>query len=558
MRRRRSDPLKVERSRAAARAPAVAAVLLLAACGGGDTGGGEEPPGADVPESERYGGTAVIGTLSDVTTVNPLVTPDYMSAQVQRHVLFAPLVRLDPDLTPRPHLARSWELGADSSEIVFHLRSDVSWHDGEPVTAGDVAFTFRRATDPDVPFPNRDYFDGWSSPEVVDDTTIRFALEPSADFLFGWGQTPVIPEHVLGDVPAAELQAHPFGTSAPVGNGPFRFVEHREGDRWVFEAVEDFPEELGGRPHLDRLVIRVVPDASTLTAELRRGEVDLALQLPPRSLAGLERAEDVRVETFAFPRYAFVAWNTRRTPFDDVRVRRALTMSLNRREILEAAREGLGSVATGPLGPWHWAYDTAWRPLPHAVDSARVLLEAAGWRDADGDGVREKDGEDLAFELLTVSAPSVYQDVAVMAQADLAEAGVSMEIRTMEGGALSGTVTNPAREFDAFLLSWQPDLSVDERQFWACDRRDRPFQFSGWCDPVLDAVMDSVPMALPRDRRLSLLRRYHETVAEAQPFTFLFYEHGADGVRRQLRGVRPGPIGELVGVGRWWLLPGAR
>lgn len=532
--------------------------LSLAACGGGDAGGPDEASGPDVPETERYGGTLVIGALSDVPTVNPLLTPDYMSAQVQRYVLFAPLLRAAPDLTPLPHVARSWELSADSTEIVFHLRSDVSWHDGEPVTAEDVAFTYRRAVDPDVPFPNRDYFDGWSAPEVVDDTTVRFRLELTADFLYGWAQTPLIPEHVLGDVPPAELASHPFGTSAPVGNGPFRFVEHSEGDRWIFEAVEDFPEALGGRAYVDRLVVRVVPDASTLAAELRRGDVDITFQYPPRGLAALEEAEGVRVVRFALPRYAFIAWNTRRTPFDARRVRRALTMALDRREILAAAREGLGSVATGPLGPWHWAYDTTWSPLPHAADSARALLEAAGWTDADGDGVRERDGEDLAFDLLTVSSPGMYRDIAVMAQANLAEVGASMRVRTMEGGALSATVVNPAREFDAFLLSWQPDMSVDERQFWACDRRERPFHFSGWCDPELDAVMDSVPMALPRERRRELLRRYHEAVAAAQPFTFLFYETVADGVRRELRGVASDPRGELSSVAQWWLLPEGR
>lgn len=558
MRRRPIEALDPAGGRVLPFAAALAAALLLASCGGEEAGPADDATAVDVPEEERYGGTAVIGALSDVPTVNPLVTADYMSAQVQRWVLFAPLVRVDADLTPRPHLARSWELSADSSEIVFRLRPDVSWHDGEPVTADDVAFTFRRATDPDVAFPNRDYFDGWEEAEVVDDTTVRFTLRPTADVLFGWSQTPVVPEHVLGDVPPSELSSHPFGTSAPVGNGPFRFVERQAGDRWIFEANEDFPEALGGRPYLDRLVIRVVPDASTLAAELRRGEVHLAVQLPPRSVTGLEGIEGLRIETFPFPRYAFIGWNTRRSPFDDGRVRRALTMALDRQQILDAAREGLGSVATGPLGPWHWAYDSAWAPLPHAADSARALLEAAGWTDADGDGVRESGGEELAFDLLTTSSPQTYQDVAVMAQSDLDEVGVSVSVRTMEGAALAGTVTDPGREFDAFLLSWQPDLSVDERHFWACDRMDRPFQFSGWCDPGLDAIMDSVPMALPRETRRDLLRRYHERVAEAQPFTFMFYEDGADGVRRELRNVEPGPRGELVGVDRWWLLPGVR
>jgi len=535
-------------------------VLLVAtawACGGGESAGGAGSA-ASVPDSARYGGTVVIAGRADLPGVNPLVPPpDYMAAQFERYVLFMPLVQLGPNFEPLPWLARSWDASDDSTRIVFHLRDDVKWQDGQPVTAADVAFTFRKAKDPDVPFPNRAYFDRWDSVRVVDAHTVRFWLRPYSQFMYAWSQVPIVPEHVLGDVPDSALATAPFGTTSPVGDGPFRFLSHAEGDRWVFEANPDFPAELGGRPKVDRLVYRVIPDEATSLAELRSGDVQLYLDLPPDQVEDVRGDSALRVLSFPSTSYAFVAWNTRHSPFSDPRVRRALTMAMNRGEILRAVRHGLGSVATGPLGPWHWAYDTAWRPLPYAPDSARALLAAAGWKDTDGDGVLDRGGKPFRFELLT--APSqVRRDISVMLQSDLAKVGVALEPRARDFAALAQAIQSPRRPYDAFLLSWSEDLVIDDRDYWSCGHLDDPLQFSGWCDAALDSVMDSIPAALDRARKRRLLRRYAEMVERAQPYTFLFNEDRAAGLRRSLRGAEMDVRGELRTAASWWLLPRSR
>lgn len=528
--------------------------LLVAACGGeaGDPAAGEE-----AGTEPRYGGTAVVAGTGDVGTVNPFVLNDYLGGQLARHALFTPLFRLDEELEARPWLASGWETNDDTTRITVRLHEGVRWHDGEPVTAGDVAFTFRRVKDPDVGSPAQPYFSAWESVEVVDRHTLRFRVRPVAGLFFGWTLVPVAPEHVLGDVPPGELAGHAFGSSAPVGSGPFRFVRREAGDRWVLEANPDFPEELGGRPYLDRLVYRVVPDESTLLAELRAGEVDFYLKALPSQAGAIRGGDGLRLAVFPFPGYGFVAWNTRRAPFGDAALRRALTLGIDRRAIVDAVLEGFGRPATGPIGPWHWAYDTTWRPLPFDPDSSRALLEAAGWRDADGDGVRERDGRELRFRLL---APDnrLRRDMAVMIQEQLAEVGVAVEPRPRGFPTLAAAVTGPERDFDAALLALQPDLVVDQRSLWACDRGAQPFHISGWCDPALDAVMDSLVSAREREPRARLLRRMNELVYGAQPFTFLYFEDRVDGLRRRLRGVEMDARGELISVREWWIDPGAR
>ena len=530
---------------------AALAVLLLAAA----ACGGEDPP--EGPPAGREGGTAVVGGLSEVPSVNPLFLTDYLGGQLAREALFLTLVELDDDMEPVPRLARSWGWSEDSTRLTFRLRENVRWHDGEPVGARDVAFTFRAVTDPDAGAPNRPYFRRWDSVEVVDEHTVRFRLEPGPSPLFGWTRVPVAPEHLLGDVPAAELSTHGFGTSEVVGSGPFRLVEHRPGDRWVLASMDSFPEALGGPPPLDRLVYRVVPDGTTLLAELQAGEVDFYLRVLPSHVDDVRSDTALRLATFPFPSYSFVAWNARRPPFDDRRVRRALTLAVDREEMVATVLEGLGEVASGPVGPWNPAHRDGWSPLPHDPDSARSLLSAAGWRDDDGDGVREKDGRPLRFDLL-VPDVGMRRDLAVMMQARLRDVGVEMRPRTREYAALASVLTGEARDFDAALVSYQPDLVVDDRDLWACDRSAAPLHLSGWCAEALDAVMDSAASAAgPGDRR-RLLRRYHRMVHRAQPFTFLYYEERAAGLRRGLRGVELDARGDLISVADWWLEPGSR
>ena len=512
----------------------------------------ERPDPSVVPEAERYGGTAVVGGLGEIQTMNGFVSRDYMTDQVQANVLFVTLLRYDRDLQPRPYLARSWEVSPDSNEVVFELRTDVLWHDGEPTTAHDVAFTFDRVKDPAVPFPNRSSFDSWEMAEVLGPHTIRFTLRPHADYLHGWAAMPIMPRHLLGDTAPEDLATHPFGTSEPVGNGPFRFSEHRPGDRWIFDSNPEFPEALGGRPYLDRLVYRVIPNETTLFAELRSGGVDMYVRLAPEFVDEVSEDPELRLAAYPFPNYSFIAWNSKRPFFSDPGVRRALTMAIDRQEIVDVVRQGLGAPAVGPIGSWHWAYDSAWKPIPYAPDSASALLESAGWSDRDEDGVRERGGVPFSFAISTNESRE-RGSIAELVQHYLAAVGVDARPRIVEHQTLIADVTSPERRFDAFLLSWSQGLVIDERDQWACDRIGRPLQFTSYCNPELDPVLDSIPRATDRAVQAALLRRYGELIAADQPFTFLYVEKRADALRRRLQGAEPDFRGELADVRSWWL-----
>ena len=537
----------------------VGLVMLLVGCGDGSGGGDLDPfDGSNVSPARRYGGTAVVGGGKDISTFNSLVSTDVVARDHQRFVLFATLLRLDENSAEQPYLARAWDVSPDSSLVTFHLRDDLFWHDGRPTTSRDVAFTFERAKDPEVPFPNRGDFDLWEEVEVLDEYTIRFHLRPHAGFLYGWSQLAIMPAHILADVPPQELINHPFGTSQPVGNGPFRFAERVPGDRWVFEANDDFPPDLGGRPYLDRLVYRVVPEDATLLAELRTGGIHMFRDMPPGMAVRLVDDPTIEVKKAVTSGYAFIAWNSKRAFFRSPVLRRAITMAIDRQSLVDAAREGMGSVATGPVGPWHWAYDSSWTALPFAPDSARAIFDAAGWIDRNGDGVRDRNGLPFRFEILT-NESSVRRDMAVMVQSNLAAVGIDARPRSQEPGSLAAAVTSPDRRYDAVLIVWVRDVGkIDDRDLWSCDRIGNPWQFTSYCNRDLDPVLDSIPITLDRDRRGELIRRYDRLVAADQPYTFLYYEIRTAGVRRSLKGVDIDIRGDWVSVIDWWILPSFR
>jgi peptide/nickel transport system substrate-binding protein len=516
-------------------------VLLLAVAG---SACGDAPP--------RRGGTVVVAAGSDLDYANPLVSVDRWTNEVLRYALFTPLVRYGPELEYEPALAESWETDGDSV-ITFHLRRDLPWHDGELTTAEDVVFTFERATDPETGFPNAGYFSRWSSAEAVDSFTVRFRLEPHPDPLAGWPFTPIVPKHALDSIPSGELRQAAFN-HRPVGNGPFRFVSHRSGDRWILEANPSYPEGLGGRPLLDRFVWRVIPENAAQATELQAGEADLVLQPRPEDVDRLAERDGIRAALVPSRDFNFVAWNGQRAPLDRAVVRRALAMGIDRQGILEGIRRGYGRLASGPIMPFHWSFSDEIRPLPFDPDSARTLLASAGIEDRDGDGVLElDDGSELAIQLKFVAASDVNRDLAEAVRADLAELGVRASTRPTEYNTLVADVTSPDRRFDAALLAWSGDFRLDLHDIFHSRALDGPYQFASYSSAVADSLLDRAGGEADRAVATPIWRRLQRVLRDDQPWTLLYYRTDPILARERVRGMDMDIRGMLVTVPDWWV-----
>jgi len=497
--------------------------------------------------------------------MNGLVSADRVARQHQMYLNLMTLVRYDHELNPVPWLAESWEFSDDGRTLTFRLRDDVRWHDGERTDAHDVAFTFRRATDPATGFPNGQYFryyeQGEGGVEVVDSFTVRFRLRPHAQIMDSWRNVSIMPEHLLGDVPPGELRQHPYGTVCPVGNGPFVFREHREDASWSFEANPAFPDELGGRPRLDRYVYRIIPEQATLLTELLTGNVDLLVSARPDQAERIREAGGLELHAAPSRSYTFVAWNTRDPRLSDPRVRRALTTGVDRREVVDAILHGFGRVANTPVPPFHWAYDSTFAGgLEHDPARARELLDRAGWTDEDGDGVRENgEGTALSITVEYNSGSQQRQDIAEIMQAQLRPLGVEIRPRAAEYGSLVQRITDPEnRDFQAVVLGFSVDFRLDDSELFHSRAADRRYGFAGLERPDVDRLLDTLPLIRNRSDAIPLWREYQRKIVEYQPFTFFYFPERLTGVRTRLRNVDPDVRGEWVGVRRWWIPPEER
>jgi len=509
---------------------------------------------------DRYGGTAVVGTIGELAGgMNGFGAAQAATSQHQMFVNLMTLIQYDEELQPVPYLARAWEVSEDETELTFHLRDDVYWHDGELTTAYDVEFTFLRATDPATGFPNPSFFQyfrqGRAGVEVVDSFTVRFSFErPHADFMDPWRTIGIMPRHLLEDVPPSELAQHPFGTVCPVGNGPFRFVSHDPGAQWIFEANPAFPDGLGGRPFLDRYVYRVIPESATLLAELLTGGVDVYVSLLPHYATRVREDPNLDMVTFPYRVVFFAGWNQRVPKLSDARVRRALTVGTNRRQILEGLREGQGVVANTGVPLTHWAFDPSLADsLPYDPDQARALLTEAGWEDRDGDGIREDErGNPLAIEIL-FNTNQERQEVAEIMQAQLREVGVDLQPLELEISAFFGRIFPAEKDFEGFLLSWEAEFRLDERDLFHSDASGSDFGFSGTQDPVLDRYLDTLQLVTDRAEASRLWREYQLRLMEVQPYTFLYSPYRQSGVNRRLQNVVMDVRGDWQNVREWWV-----
>jgi peptide/nickel transport system substrate-binding protein len=509
------------------------------------------PPGAG--EGAVDGGTVVIGLVSDVDALNNLVSTDAVATEMMENMLFEPLVRYDEHLQIRPALAQSWEFSDDRRALTFHLRRDVVWSDGQPTTAHDVAYNYRMWIDPQLAYAGRSGLDLVDSVTVVDDFTIIFYFQrPYADQLNDL-QMLIMPQHLLEDTPPIQMRSCPFNRR-PVGNGPFRLKE------WVSNQYLEFvPNEsyFGKRPHLDRVIFRIIPDQTALLTNLETGEIDMMPAIPPKDVQRISKNSRLRVWDIPYRGYVYLGWNMVNPLFAEREVRQALTMAIDRQEIVDGLWYGMAQICTGPVIPWiEWAYNDDIEPYPNDPERARGILTSRGWIDRDGDGWLDRDGRRFEFELKTNLGNQIREDIAVMVQRDLAEIGIKVIPRMVEWTVFIVQTEN--KEFDACILAWSEDFIVNPIDIFHTRAIDGKYNMVSYSNPLADSLMDAGRRALDHDQAGEIWRQFQVIIHRDQPYTFLYIPQRINAIHKRIHGVHMDIRGSLINIFDWWIPRGER
>ena len=522
-----------------------AVFVALAACGDPDDRmaamGGD--PDAETFSGEPPGGTLVVLAEREPDELNPL-TYTSLPANEVAHLIFRSLARRDSTLSNfRPDLARSWEVSEDGRILRLDLRDDVHWSDGEPVTAHDVVFTIERQRDPATASTRQADVAGVADVRALDDHTVEVEFaEPGPYEVNALLQVMPAPRHLLEDVEPSRLRGLPFGRT-PVTNGMFRLIRWDAGSSITLAANPDQPPP---RPALDRIVIRFVPDVTTGMSELLAGQADL-LKLPADQRGRVAAEPRVELHTAARVRPAWLAWNVDREPVDDVRVRRAILMGIDREALVAGLFGEEGRMAPSPIPPELAEHSPEVEPIPFDPDGARALLEEAGWEVTDRGPIRRRDGEALRLEVDYIATDAVRRDVLVAVQAMLRRIGVDLTPRAYESTAWVDRLRS--REFQGSFWGWgwAPGVAGTNAEMVFHSRSIPPAgpNFAGYHNPEVDELLDVVLREFDEEVAREAWRNIEQALIDDAVYGPLYLDPELYGVHQRFAGVR------LWGV-EWW------
>jgi peptide/nickel transport system substrate-binding protein len=507
-------------------------------------------PSRTAQEAAR-GGRVVIGVRGDVTSFNIYTATNAFSQEVI-DLLYLKLADEQDDFSQgppsfRPALASTWEMSPDRTRLTFHLDEEARWSDGHPVTSADVLFSHRAARSPEVAWVGSDVKEHIAEATAPDPHTVVFKFSRAYPYqLMDAVEGNILPAHLFETIPFADWPKRPF-LEAPVSSGPFLLKRYERGA--VIELTRNPSYRRAPLPRLDSVIFRIIPDETTLLNELLTGGIDVMENVPPEAVARLEASRVLRIVRVPDLSYTFVCWNTSRPLFSDARVRRALTLAIDREAIIEGLLHGTGRPSLGPVLSFLWAHDTTLRPLDYDPGAARRLLRSAGWEDRDKDGILQRDGVPFRFTLETNQGSALRSDIVQMISAQLRQVGVEATPRILEFGTF--IERHEKHDFDAFVGSWRESTKVDLKSAFHSSGRNGGYNYGLYADAELDDVIDRARIATDARVALKLWRRAQQIVARDQPYTFLFERDRLHALPRRLSGFHPSPRSIYVGLEEW-------
>jgi peptide/nickel transport system substrate-binding protein len=532
---------------------AAAGVLALTSCAQGK---GSLPGPSAVDESRN---TLRLYISQSPDTLNPLLANSVTTKRLAS-LFYDPLVAPDADNRLRPALAAvvptlaNGGISRDGRTVTFRLRKGVRWHDGRPFTSADVLFTFAKINDPAAEVADRTGYDRIARTSAPDPFTVVVTLkEPFAPFVVdvGYGY-PILPAHMFAK--STDFNRDPL-RSQPVGTGPYRLIRWDRGNRIELGANAAY---FGGRPRINTVTIAELPDATTVALALRTDLIDFA-QVEPAVFAQLREQPNLRASTEPANTFVSIALNTTSPILRDVRMRRALSMAIDRVTLCKKLTLGTGAPAYADLPANLWRDPEPVNPYGYDPNAANAMLDAAGWRRGPS-GFRERGGVPLRLRNVAANAGQFGQSIAAQVQQMLEAVGIAWSTKYYNvsqyfaprerGGVLA------KGDFDTASFSGLGGADSQNDEFYRCANREPVGPNAAlYCSPRMETLQEASLRTLDPVRRAADVVKIEELAVTDVPYIFLFHVPRDLIWNRRLHRSRANVEDTWYDIAHWWLSP---
>lgn len=497
------------------------------------------------------------GTLIDATVGEPsgliAMTAGESAASAIASNIFNSLLKYDKNLDLTGELAQSWDVSSDKKTITFHLKPNLKWADGEPLTSKDALFTWQKVTDDNTRTPYGSDFKLVVKAETPDANTFRVTYEaPFAPALSTWASLHILPKHLLKD---QDINTTAFKRN-PVGSHYYKLESWKNNQHLTLTRNANATQ---GQARINKLITRIIPDEATQFLELSADNIDMMGLTPVQFSRVLPARKELNKNVGLYKElgsgYIYMGFNLKRKPFDDIRVRQAINYAINKQEIIDGVLLGLGEPIASP-----YKFGTRWsnpalKPYAYDPEKAKALLKEAGFTQTNSDGILMKNGKPFSFEILT-NQRKERQMIAVLVQRRLKEVGIDVKIRPLEWASLLGSAIEP-REFDAVILGWGLGLDPDQYSIWhSSQQAPKQFNFVGYSNPKVDRLLEAGRLELDLDKRQKIYHEFAKILLEDSPIIYLYAGYGLTAVHKRVHGIdSPAPPAGIGHNTHEWYIP---
>lgn len=494
------------------------------------------------------GGTFVYGESHHPLSFDPVTSSDPVTHRLSE-LLFSSLMRVDEHGEAVPELATGYDVSENGLIYTFHLRRDVTWHDGTRLTADDVRFTCDLIRHPVTQTAMRVVLDFIAGVRVVDSFTVRFTLRRRVFNPLGRFCFKILPRH---KVDAGYLTVDSPFSRQPVGSGPYQLATVRSDGSLELVANEQWFHD---RPRIDRIIVRFFENRERLAEALLDRSIHCIPVIQARDAARFDRVGGIGLHGYNALTFSCFALNQRNEHLARPLVRQALTMAIDRERMLLVLLQGQGTVISGPFPPGSYSCNPSIPPIPYSPRGARRLLARAGYEDTDGDGVLEYDGVPLRLAMIAVGEDPLVRRICTTGKDYLREVGVAVDLRYASRAGWEAAVLR-AHDFDVTPASWLFDDAVDITSlFHSLSRGSCENNFIGYANPLVDQLCDEFESAGDPSRRLSVSHQLHAVLNEDCPYIFLWSLPHCAAISTEVGGISIDPYGFFSCIERWYMAP---